>query len=106
MGVFEFGVTYEGWFVTVCFLSFRILVVGSALKMPRLCPPVTCAEDVSLASTIGCSRIIDCKGKEIGTASIGEKHPKSIVDPKLPSIAEATEDVMSTAASNPLDGPR
>ena len=64
--MFEFGVTYEGWFVTVCFLSFRILVVGSALKMPRLYPPVTCAEDAALASTIGigCSTIIDCKGKE------------------------------------------
>ena len=41
-----------------------------------------------------------------GTASSGEKHPKSIVDPNIPSIAEATADVMSTAASSPLDGPR
>lgn len=83
MGVFEFGVTYEGWFVTVCFLSFRIQVVGSALKMPRLYPPVTCAED---AATLA--------------VASGGKDAKSIAQ------AEASADGRSTSASSPLDWPR
>ena len=72
-------------------------MVASALKMPRLYPPVTESPSSSPAA-------VDATKAGAGD---GGSHVKSIVDLWIGQSSHSTaDDVVSTTASSPLDGPR